>query len=114
MANRHQRRRENAEKRKAETGRVRFRPLSGQEAKELLESDPQSFVWRLADFLTQLGMSPDELRAELISGRLVAEGTPTKTGFADVCVNGEDLLRWLITKEGRGFYDRGIARKASH
>lgn len=87
--------------------------LSPEEACRRLDVDPRSFVWKMSDFILQLGMSQAELHRELTSGRLIAEGVKTDTGFKDVCVNGENLLRWMATKKGSEFWHRAVARVPS-
>ena len=69
--------------------------LSGEEAARRLSKAPDTLGWPIGDFMTQFGLSWEELRAELGAGRLTAQGTSTSRGFKDVHITATAVLSWL-------------------
>ena len=61
-----------------------------------MDSDPDSVLFDLKSFLTQFGLTWNELRAELIAGRIVCKGRPVPGGFDDVTISAKAVLDWMF------------------
>jgi hypothetical protein len=76
---------------------VRARPMSGQEAAELLGQDPRKLTFTFEGIMRAFGLNEKELLSELRSGRLVAVGSRVdESGTVhDICIRGDHLIKWM-------------------
>ena len=72
-----------------------FRKLDPKEAGDLVGADPYSALFPIPSFMTQFGLSWDELHAELLSGRMVAEGRKKGDGYDNIAISAGALADWM-------------------
>jgi hypothetical protein len=71
-------------------------PLTSSNAAARLASAPERTLFSLSEIARAFALTPQELHAELLAGRLLACGVPNDTGgFSNVAVNGTELVRWM-------------------
>ena len=74
-------------------------PLSGQEAVRRFKEDPESVFFTLSLFMLNFGLTWEELRAELASGRLPCMGWITADGVENPHITTKQYLEWLQNPE---------------
>lgn len=67
-------------------------------AAKMFQHKPEDCHFPISTFPDQFGITQEEMRAELIAGRLVASGEPNgRGGYSRVTVNGIQLLDWIAS-----------------
>ena len=81
--------------------------LSGPEAAARFDADPDSIFVPLAELLAAFGLTFEELRQDLLAGRITATATRTERGWEDVGFTGSEVARWMV-ETGRDVAEDGL------
>ena len=69
--------------------------MTGKEAGDLMAADKDAVLFPINSFLTQFGLTWDELHVELRAGRIVASAVPEGKGYIDITISAKALLDWI-------------------
>jgi len=74
------------------------------EALRRLREEPSDLSFSLEAVMLMFGLTADELRAELIAGRLTAIGVPVEGGCDDVKITSDVIMDWMIKPESQKYW----------
>jgi hypothetical protein len=78
-----------------ERERAGYYTLAPAEAAKRAEEDPDNVYIGLSELMRGFGITFEELRPDLVSGKLVAVGDPTDGGYRNVSFRVSDVVRWM-------------------